>query len=127
MNSAARVVAAILVATAMSLTGCSDDGGDGDEATPGSAQEGAELVRSEGCTACHSANGQSSIGPTWKGLYGSEVQLEDGTTVTADDEYLTTAIEDPDAQRVKGFSGTMPKRDLSTEQVQAIVAYLRTL
>ena len=52
--------------------------------------------------ACHSADGRSSVGPTWKGLYGSEVELEDGTTVTADDEYLVRAIKDPEAERVEG-------------------------
>ena len=34
-------------------------------------------------------------GPTWKGLYGSEVKLVDGTTVTADETYLKESITDP--------------------------------
>ncbi len=121
------MAAAVLVAVSL-LVACSD-GGDGasDAELPERAREGAELVRSEGCMACHSADGRTSVGPTWKGLYGSEVELDDGSTVAADDEYLTTAIEDPAAQRVKGFSATMPTRSLSEAEIAAIVAYLREL
>ena len=126
MNSAPRALVALVLACTVALAACSG-GGEQDDALPERAREGAELVRSEGCTACHSSDGRSSVGPTWQGLYGSEVELEDGATVIADDEYLTTAIEDPDAQRVKGFRSTMPTRSLSDDEIAAIVAYLREL
>ena len=52
--------------------------------------------------------GFPGVGPTWKGLAGSRVKLVDGTTVTADNAYLRTAIEDPDRQIVAGDqSGVM--------------------
>ncbi len=126
MNVASRVLALtmVLLGTGL-LAGCS--GGEVDESLPEDARVGAELARSEGCMACHSTDGRSSVGPTWEGLYGSEVELEDGTTVVADDEYLTRAIEDPGAERVKGFSATMPDRKLSSDEIASIVAYLQTL
>lgn len=126
MNSASRVLAAVVL-TSTVLGACSSGGDDADDALPAEARSGADLARSEGCMACHSADGRSSVGPTWKGLYGSEVELEDGSTVTADDEYLARAIEDPEAERVAGFSATMPDRKLSDDEIESIVEYIRTL
>jgi len=57
-----------------------------------------------GCVACHSQDGTPSVGPTWQGLYDHEAQLTDGSTVIVDDEYITTAIHDPNAQIVAGFN-----------------------
>ena len=61
------------------------------------------------CLSCHSVDGSAMVGPTWKGLYGEEVELDDGTTVIADDAYLAESITDPGAKIVKGFpAGAMP-------------------
>ncbi|MBK9008846.1 MAG: hypothetical protein IPM31_17885 [Anaerolineae bacterium] len=32
------------------------------------------LVQQNGCTACHSLTGERWLGPTWFGLYGSQVE-----------------------------------------------------
>ncbi len=83
-----------------------------------------------GCLACHSINGTRLVGPTWKGLYGSAVPLADGTTVKADESYLSTSILDPNAQVVKSFPpSVMPpfKGRLSDQQVQDLVAYIQSL
>jgi cytochrome c oxidase subunit 2 len=121
--------APLLVAPAV-VAACGGSGGSGgaeSSSLSGQAAEGLEIAKSNGCMTCHSVDGRRSVGPTWQGLYGSEVELEDGSTVVADDEYLTRAIEDPGAQVVAGFNGVMPDRDLSEADVAAIVAYLRTL
>ncbi len=34
---------------------------------------GQALVAASGCAACHSINGAAGIGPTWFGLFGSQV------------------------------------------------------
>lgn len=82
------------------------------------------------CTICHSTNGGVGIGPSWKGLYGSKVELADGTTVIADEAYLIRSIKDPSAQTVKGFAtGTMPQygQVLTDQQIADLVAYIETL
>lgn len=82
------------------------------------------------CLSCHSVDGNPMVGPTWKGLYGEEVELEDGTTVIADDAYLTESIKDPGAKIVKGFpAGAMPPYGaiLTDENIADIVAYIRSL
>ena len=42
-------------------------------------------------------------GPTWFGLYGSDVELDNGTTVVADDAFIAESILDPKAKEVAGF------------------------
>ena len=53
--------------------------------------------------------------------------LADGTTVIADDEYLTTAIADPSAQLVDGYTLRMPANNLTDAEIADIVAYIKTL
>lgn len=82
------------------------------------------------CMACHSVDGSQMVGPTWQGLYMHEVELEDGTTVIADDAYLFESILDPNAKVVKGFpAGAMPPYGaiLTEQQIADLVAYIRSL
>jgi cytochrome c oxidase subunit II len=94
----------------------------------GGPDAGKALVAQNGCAGCHSIDGTKLTGPTWRGLFGSQVTLSDGSTVAADEAYLTQSIVDPNAKMVQGFAaGIMPKFGLSDAQVKAIVAYIETL
>lgn len=96
-------------------------GGDGELAG------GEELYLSRGCSACHTQDGMTGIGPTFKGLYGSQVELEDGSTVTADDGYLIESILEPNAKIVKGyFSGSMPTGGLTEREALQLAAFIKT-
>jgi len=92
--------------------------------------QGEELFLKEGCIGCHSRDGTEKTGPTFKGLYGKEVTImRDGEemTVTADEDYLERSIEDPQAEIVKGYPSIMPDVDLTQEQIDALVDYIKTL
>jgi len=89
---------------------------------------GKALVAANGCVACHSIDGSKLIGPTWLGLANSQVPLSDGTTVTADDDFLYESIHDPQAKIVAGYEGQqMPQYGFSDEQIADIIAYIKTL
>jgi cytochrome c oxidase subunit II len=80
------------------------------------------------CTTCHSLDGQSGIGPTFKGLYGRTEKLRDGSTVTVNDAFIREKILHPEAKRVAGeFEQEMPKTDLSSEEIEKVVEYIETL
>ncbi len=82
------------------------------------------------CLSCHSVDGSKMVGPTWKGLYGHEVELEDGTKVIADVDYLVESIKDPNAKVVKDFpAGAMPPYGaiLTDENIMDLVAYIQSL
>ena len=87
---------------------------------------GEQVVLDAGCTSCHGPHGEGGAGPTWKGLYGSEVTLADGSTLTADEAYLTESIRDPSAKQVAGY-GLMPANSLDDAEIQAVVEYIRSL
>lgn len=91
---------------------------------------GRQLVSDLGCVACHATDRKRTVGPGWGGLAGHEVELADGTTVTADEAYLIRSIRQPDAQTVAGYPPhVMPSYDALIDEadMKAIVAYLRSL
>ena len=91
---------------------------------------GASTAEAAGCLACHSVDGSKSVGPTWKGLFGSERTLADGSTVVADEDYIRESILDPKAKTVAGFPDIMPPTfgdTLSELDVEALIAYIRSL
>lgn len=90
-------------------------------------ERGRTLVQISACTNCHTAGDERTVGPSWKGLAGSVVELEGGGTVVADDDYLRESITDPDAKIVKGYPAVMPSSKFDPEDLDAIVAYLRQL
>ncbi len=94
-------------------------------AVPGGSFDAAGLLR--GCTACHGDNGEGRVGPAWAGLVGSVIDLEDGSTVTADAAYIRRSITDPQADIVAGVTISMPTSDLSEDEVSSLVAYIEEL
>lgn len=94
-----------------------------------SAEVGAQLVQAYGCNACHSADGTALVGPTWLGLYGTEEELEDGSTVIVDDPYIAESIKDPNARITRGFTaGLMPATlGVKDEEIPHIIEYMKTL
>jgi cytochrome c oxidase subunit II len=89
------------------------------------ATRGKEVAQARGCVACHSVDGSVGVGPTWKGLYGKMENLDDGTTVRVDDNFLRDFIKEPTARSIKGFPPVMPKMDLSNEELDALVAHIK--
>jgi len=91
---------------------------------------GLTLLESKGCLGCHSMDGSKKIGPTFKGLYGSQVTVVTNgkeRTVTSDEEYLRRSILEPGADIVKGYQNIMPAFPVTKEELKAIIEYLETL
>jgi cytochrome c oxidase subunit 2 len=112
--------AAVLTATVVGLAACGEN--KDPQALPGKA-----LAKDYGCMACHTTDGAAGVGPTWKGLYGSQVALESGETVTVDREYLVRSIVDPAADVPAGTKVPMPVNRIPDEDVQLIVDYIISL
>lgn len=101
----------------------------GDAPDDPDAAAGQQLAASNGCTSCHSIDGSDGTGPSWQGLFGSEVPLEDGSTVTADEAYISESILAPNAKIHEGYGPIMPSFEgrLNDEQINQIIAYIATL
>jgi cytochrome c oxidase subunit 2 len=95
--------------------------------------QGLVLLRGTGCLACHSLDGTKLVGPSFKGFYGSQINVTSGNTqktVTADEAYIINSIYSPDEEIAEGYSkGLMQSyRGLLTESdINIITEYLRTL
>ncbi len=89
---------------------------------------GEKIFAELGCGTCHRTDTQGR-GPNLHGVFGKPVQLEDGRTVTADENYLRECILEPGAKRVKGFQPIMPTFQglVTEEQVNALVAYIKSI
>src|ERR1035437_5345921 len=56
---------------------------------------GLKIIENNGCTACHSLDGTKMVGPTFKALYGSTVEVKTSgieRKVKVDSTYLKTSI-----------------------------------
>ena len=95
----------------------------------GLAMQGKHIFETKGCVACHTNDGTTKIGPSLKGVYGSRVELTDGSFVKADDDYIRESIEKPQAKVVKGFSPLMPTFQglVSGTEMNALIAYIRSI
>jgi cytochrome c oxidase subunit II len=92
------------------------------------AQNGQTLFQQLGCITCHRFDVQGRA-PNLTSVCGKQVQLEDGRTVTADENYIRESILSPAAKVVSGFKPIMPsfQGQVSEEQLNALVAYVKSL
>ncbi len=91
------------------------------------AAAGQALYTGKICMTCHSLDGAKGVGPSFKGLFGREETLSDGTTVVVDEAYLTESILTPNAKVVQGFPPAMPPMVTEQADVDALIAYIKTL
>lgn len=94
-------------------------------------ERGQQLYQQYGCNACHSLDGSVSVGPTWQGVYQSQEQLTDGSSVVVDEAYLHESIVDPNAKIVAGYNpGIMPQNFgevLTEEQIADIIEFIKSI
>ncbi|HVK88671.1 MAG TPA: cytochrome c oxidase subunit II [Kofleriaceae bacterium] len=93
------------------------------------ARYGERVASERGCLRCHTVDGTPHLGPTWAGVYGTTVTLNDGSRVRADEPYLTESMMDPERHLHAGFPAIMPSYRglLDAGEVAALVHYIRSL
>lgn len=92
------------------------------------AATGERLFTQLGCTGCHVA-GAGERAPQLEGIFGTEVQLQSGETVTVDENYIRESIIFPQRKIVAGYEPIMPTFEgrVSEEQILELIAYIRSL
>jgi cytochrome c oxidase subunit 2 len=98
--------------------------------TANPAERGQKIAEIQ-CKGCHTFDGTANgVAPTWKGMFGSPVELTDGSKLTMDEAYLKESITNPAAKIVKGFQNIMPqtyKATLSDQQINDLIEFMKTL
>ncbi len=94
------------------------------------AGEGAAVVNSLGCGACHGRQ-QTPLAPRLDGIYGRPSRMETGELVTVDAEYIRQSILRPDARIVAGYGpeSRMPSYHgrITEAELNAVVEYIRSI
>lgn len=94
------------------------------------ADKGRQAYAKWACIGCHTLDGKPSTGPTWKGLYGSSRAFNDGTSATADEDYIRESVWDPNKRVSKGYEpNKMPafKGMVNEEEMAAIIEFMKTV
>ena len=93
------------------------------------ASQGEKMFQQLGCSTCHLLDEQGRC-PILRGVYGSQVLLDDGRTVLADDAYIRESILNPNAKIVAGFhKDVMPtfQGQVSEENLLQLIEYIKSL
>ncbi len=97
------------------------------------AMLGRQVIDRNGCIACHSLDGRSIVGPTFKGKFGTNVTVTTNgqeREVLYDYDYVKRSIYEPDADISKGFRpGQMISYlgEITEQEIEFIVEFLKTL
>jgi len=93
------------------------------------AQVGEKLYNDKACLTCHSLDGSPKAGggPSFKGLWGKQETLADGSTVAVDENYLRESILVPGAKIVKGYQPVMPsfQGSLKENHVAGLIEFIK--
>jgi len=137
--SSARIAFGLQVGFLASLIAATREPGDAPVTLPNGSQAtmvggeagrapavGRMLFQERGCVACHRPDA-TSVGPTSFGLFGSPVQDPACGVAIVDESYLREAIENPSATVAVGFTPVMPTFQVTEEELQALVEYVKSL
>src|SRR5215470_3844717 len=103
-------------------------GGGGATAGGSLVQRGEALFTQLACVTCHLPDG-TGRGPSLEGLYGSQVTLDNGEVVTADESYLRESILMSQAKTVRGYEHIMPTFQglINEDGVASLIEYIKSL
>jgi cytochrome c oxidase subunit 2 len=94
------------------------------------AENGAIVWKRRGCISCHSVDGSKKVGPSWKGLFGSNRQFTAvGTAgeMVADEAYIAESIRYPMKKIADGYPPQMPVVKLTDKEILWVTEYIKTL
>ncbi len=92
------------------------------------AEVGKKIYESK-CQVCHNLTAEKKVGPGFLGVFGKLRQFTDGTSVTADENYIRQSVLTPNAKIVSGFVPAMPTfaGQVSEQELMGIVEFLKSV
>lgn len=98
---------------------------------PVSAERGKQIFTRAGCIGCHSEEQRTEgmYGPPLGGIYNTDRELQNGSTVKANDAYLRESMIYPERKVVKGYNSEMPSflGILSESDLESVILYIKSL
>jgi cytochrome c oxidase subunit II len=92
------------------------------------AEAGQRIFNSLACNTCHKED-NSGRGPSLVGVYGTQVKLNNGQSVLANDAYIRNSIVNPHSQIVAGYPLMMStyQGQVTEEQIVQLIAYIKSI
>ena len=92
-------------------------------------QLGKMVYEKKGCNACHTVDGSARVGPTFKGDFGTKINLADGSNVQMDENYIRESLMSPQAKARPGYPPSMPsfQGQLKEKEIEGVIAYIKSL
>jgi cytochrome c oxidase subunit 2 len=94
------------------------------------ASSGEQLFEQLACHTCHRPDAEGR-GPVLDGLFGTPVELANGRSVVADENYLRESILNPQAKIVRGYGSPvlMPtfQGQVTEDQLLQLIEYIKSL
>ncbi len=83
----------------------------------------------KGCNACHTTDGTPRVGPSFKGIFGTEAAMADGSKVTVDANYIRESLMSPTAKGRPGFPPSMPSFEgqLKENEINGLIKFIESL
>jgi cytochrome c oxidase subunit 2 len=90
---------------------------------------GAMVFEKKGCVACHSTDGSTKVGPSFKGSFGTEIPQEGASARLVDENYIRESLMYPSKSGRPGFAKTMPSFDgqLKEKEIEGLIAFIKSL
>lgn len=90
------------------------------------------LYERQGCKGCHSIDGSLVVGPSFKGSFGTSMDMSDGQKVTMDEQYIRNSILNPQSQARVNFAAKINQMNsyagkLKEEEISALTAFIKSL
>ena len=94
----------------------------------GAASRGELLFTSKTCIVCHKFDDSFAVGPSLLNILGSEITLDTGEKIIADEAYIKESILDPMAKTRQGATkGAMAiAGPLTDEEISDLIEYIKT-
>lgn len=98
-----------------------------DELSP--VEAGEVLYTRRGCVQCHSVDGSSKAGPSFRDVFGTEQLMVDGQKVLVDENYIRESILEPQAKIRVGYRPVMPtyQGQLKDDEIAALIQFIKSL
>lgn len=97
-------------------------------------EQGARLVVTDGCSACHLTLAGRRIAPSFANLAGHRVTLTDGRRVLVDEHFLREALRNSENAQIKGYDSALMRNAIRhlrlashPQQVAALAAFIEQI
>jgi cytochrome c oxidase subunit 2 len=90
---------------------------------------GRAVAENKGCVQCHTFDGTARVGPSWKGIWDTDVTLASGSRVHVDAAYVRKSIKTPQADLVANYPPSMPtfEGSITDRELDDVIAFIQSL